>query len=60
MSEETNNKLELAEMIKGLRSQLAEAQMEGEDKAIRFTVEDVELELEIAAEQQIEGGVAAK
>jgi hypothetical protein len=47
-------------MIKGLRAQLAEAQREGEDKDIRFTVEDVELELQIIAEKQASGGIAAK
>lgn len=47
-------------MIKGLRAQLVEAQREGEGEEIRFTIEDVELELEIAAETQVKGGVAAK
>jgi hypothetical protein len=56
----TNKQLELAEMIKGLRAQLAEAQREGEDKGIRFTVEDVELELQITAEEQAAGGMSAK
>lgn len=53
-------KLELAEMIKGLRAQLTEAQKDGEGENVRFTVEDVELELEIAAEGKVEGGVSAK
>ncbi|MCI5141594.1 MAG: hypothetical protein D3909_07675 [Candidatus Electrothrix sp. ATG1] len=52
MSEEPSEKLELAAMIKSLRSQLVEAQREGKDEDIRFTIEDVELELEIAAEKQ--------
>ncbi|MCI5210927.1 MAG: hypothetical protein D3910_19565 [Candidatus Electrothrix sp. ATG2] len=52
MSEEPSEKLELAAMIKALRSQLVEAQREGKDEDIRFTIEDVELELEIAAEKQ--------
>ena len=60
MSEEEKGRLELAEMIKGLRAQLAEAQREGEDKDIRFTVEDVELELQITAEKQASGGISAK
>ncbi len=60
MPDSEKGQLELAEMIKGLRAQLAEAQREGADKDIRFSIEDVELELEIAAEQQVEGGVAAK
>ena len=53
-------KLELAEMIKSLRAELARAQSEGKGDAIRFRVEDVELELEIAAEEQDEGTIGAK
>jgi hypothetical protein len=60
MSESEKGQLELAEMIKGLRAQLAEAQREGADKDIRFTIEDVELELQISAEKQAGAGVAAK
>jgi len=52
--------LELAEMIKSLRAELARAQSEGESEAIRFQVEDVELELDIATEERAEGGIAAK
>jgi len=54
------DRLELADMIKTLRAELARAQAEGVGEAIRFLVEDVELELEIAAETQAEGGIAAK
>lgn len=60
MANQEKKQLELAEMIKGLRAQLAEAQREGKDKDIRFTVEDVELELQITAEKQATGGVSAK
>lgn len=60
MANQERKQLELAEMIKGLRAQLAEAQREGEDKDIRFTVEDVELELQITAEKLAAGGVSAK
>lgn len=52
--------LELSQLISSLRAELAEAQSEGVGKAVRFTVEDVELELEIAAEEQAEGSIAAK
>jgi hypothetical protein len=52
--------LELAEMIRGLRAQLFKAHQEGGDKEIHFTVEDVELELQITAEKQAAGGVSAK
>ncbi len=60
MSEEMSDKLELAAMIKALRSQLIEAQQEGEGEEIRFTIEDVELELQITAEKQASGGISAK
>jgi hypothetical protein len=54
------HRLELAEMIKSLPAELAQAQSEGGGQAIRLQVEDVALELEIAAEEQVEGGIAAK
>ncbi|XCN71367.1 MAG: trypco2 family protein [Candidatus Electrothrix aestuarii] len=60
MANQEKKQLELAEMIKGLREQLAEAQREGQDKDIHFTVEDVELELQITAEKQASGGMSAK
>ncbi|MCI5157801.1 MAG: hypothetical protein D3906_05045 [Candidatus Electrothrix sp. AUS1_2] len=60
MANQEKTRLELAEMIKGLREQLTEAQREGQEKGIRFTVEDVELELQITAEEQASGGVSAK
>ncbi|MCI5137158.1 MAG: hypothetical protein D3922_01790 [Candidatus Electrothrix sp. AR1] len=60
MPEERNEKLELAAMIKALRSELVKAQQEGEGEEIRFTIEDVELEVQVAAERQFKGGVAAK
>lgn len=54
------NQLELSQLILSLRAELAKAQAEGVDKEVRFTVEDVELELEISAEEQAEGSIAAK
>ena len=54
------SQLELSQLISSLRTELAKAQSEGEGKEVRFTVEDVELELEISAEEQGEGGIAAK
>jgi hypothetical protein len=53
-------KLELSQMIKSLRAELIAAQLEGQGEEVRFTVEDVELELDITAEESMEGGVAAK
>lgn len=60
MAEQTANQLELSGLIKSLRAELARAQAEGDGKWINFLVEGVELELEIAAEEQAEGGIAAK
>jgi hypothetical protein len=54
------SQLELSQLISSLRTELAEAQSEGEGKKVRFTVEDVELDLEISAEEQGEGSIAAK
>lgn len=52
--------LELAEMISALRAELNRAQGDGADEPIRFTVEDVELELSIAVENKVGGKVGAK
>jgi hypothetical protein len=59
MADKTDQ-LELAQMIQSLRMELTKAQMAGTGEEIRFTVEDVELELEIVAKEAIEGGIAAK
>ena len=60
MSDTKTPKLELAQMIKALRAELAKAEDDGKGKDIRFTVEDVELELQIATEGLVEGGIGAK
>ena len=60
MSKKMKSKLELAEMIQQLRAELSTAAKEGDDKDIRFTVEDIELELDITTEQQAKANVAAK
>ena len=60
MPDDKIGKIELAEMIKSLRTQLVKAQEEGEGQDFRFTIEDVEMEFEIAAEMQVEGSLSAK
>ncbi|MCI5138152.1 MAG: hypothetical protein D3922_06995 [Candidatus Electrothrix sp. AR1] len=60
MAEKTTDKLELAAMIKALRSQLFEAQRDGQNEEIRFTIEDVELEVQVTTERQTKGDVSAK
>lgn len=52
--------LELAGLIKSLRAELIEAQAEGEGKDIGFQVEDIEIELEVAAEKNTDGTIGAK
>jgi len=50
--------IELAEMIKSLRSELEKAQAEGDGKDVRFLVGDVDLELQVGLSQK--GGVGGK
>jgi len=50
--------IELAAMLKGLRSELAKAKLNGEGDDIRFLVGDVELELQVGVSQK--GGVGGK
>ena len=50
----------VAEAIKQLRVQLAEAQHEGSDKDLRFTVKSVEVELAVVLKSEVEGGVGVK
>ena len=60
MSEQDTSKLQLAQVIKQLRSELTTAAKDGDGEDIRFTVEDIELELDITVENQKEGNVGAK
>ena len=55
-----SKKLELSKLIQNLRTELVKAQQEGKNDELSFLVEDVELELDIATEEGIEGGIAAK
>lgn len=50
--------IELAEMLKGLRSELSKAKLEGEGDDVRFLVGDVELEIQVGVSQK--GGVGGK
>lgn len=50
----------LPKMLARLRSDLLEARAEGEGKALRFLVEDIELELQMVTTQDTEGGVGIK
>ncbi len=48
----------LADFVRGLRHELSEAQAEGSDKDLKFTVGPIELELSVAV--TTEGGGGAK
>ena len=62
MSEKTDDKarIPLAKMLGQLRAELLEAQEEGKGKDLRFLVDDIELELQIATTQEASGGVGIK
>lgn len=50
-----NNKFQLAEVIQELRQSLAVAAEEGDGKDIRFNVNTVEVELQVAVEKSVSG-----
>jgi hypothetical protein len=50
----------LPKMLAQLRSDLLAARAEGEDKALRFLVEDIEVELQMVTTQDTEGGIGIK
>jgi len=51
-------RIPLSELIAELRSELAEAQKEGAGKELRFTVEEIEIELKVGITKEV--GAAAK
>ncbi|MGW2112355.1 trypco2 family protein [Streptomyces sp. NPDC001948] len=52
--------IELAAVIKALRQQLTQSVKDGEDEEIRFRVEKVSLEAQIAVTKEAGGGVGIK
>ena len=54
-----NDRVELSSLIKSLRSELTKAQKEGEGQDLRFTVDSIELELQVTTTGRAggEGGV---
>jgi hypothetical protein len=62
MSKEAKDKsrIPLAKMLAELRTELLAAQQEGEGKDLRFLVDDIEIELQIATTQEDTGGVGIK
>jgi hypothetical protein len=62
MSEKTDNKalIPLAKMLGQLRDELLEAQAQGEGKDLRFLINDIEIELQVATTQEGTGGAGIK
>jgi hypothetical protein len=62
MSNNSNDKdrIPLAKMLAQLRAELLDAQAEGEDKQLRFQVDDIEIELQVATTQEDTGGIGIK
>ncbi|MCI5162472.1 MAG: hypothetical protein D3917_10755 [Candidatus Electrothrix sp. AX5] len=58
--ENTQSAVELAEVIEGLRNELEKAQESGEGKAIRFGVNDIEIELELTIAKKLKAGGGVK
>ncbi|MBB5935383.1 trypco2 family protein [Streptomyces zagrosensis] len=50
----------LARAIRGLRAELAEAMADGEDEAIKFRIESISLDLQVAVENAHEGHAGLK
>ncbi|NVB40312.1 hypothetical protein G6O69_37130 [Pseudenhygromyxa sp. WMMC2535] len=60
MVENLDQPVPLSEMIESLRLELAVAMEAGKDKAIRFDIDKVELELELALGRKTSGGGGLK
>ncbi len=54
------NGIGLSNMVAALRHELEAAQVESEKKRLRFEVEDIELELQIVAEDLTKSGLGIK
>ncbi len=56
---QTTAPVELSEVIEGLRCEFEKAQQLGQGKAIRFGVNDIELELNLTIAKKVKGGAKA-
>ncbi len=52
--------VELSEVIADLRANLAAAQKEGDGKSLRFTIEDIEVELQMVVTKEISAEAGVK
>ena len=50
------DKIPLSEILAQLRKELVQAQWEGEDSNLKFLIEDIEIELQIATTKGADGG----
>ncbi len=57
---ESENEIGLAQLIVSLRKEMVEAQKKGESEDLRFTVDDIELEVEFVTSKSGEGGGGVK
>jgi len=57
---DVKSQIPLAAMLGELRTELLQAQGAGAGSALLFQIEDIEVELQIAATQEAEGGVGIK
>jgi hypothetical protein len=55
-----DDRVELSRLIKSLRSELTKAQKEGEGQDLRFTVDSIELELQVTTTGKDGGEVGVK
>ncbi len=53
-------RIPLAKMLAQLRQELLDAKAEGEDKELKFLVDDIEIELQMTTTQEDAGGVGIK
>ncbi len=62
MSDTTNDiaRIPLAKMLGQLRQELLDAKAEGESKDLKFLVDDIEIELQMATTQESEDGIGIK
>lgn len=54
------NRIQLSDVIVELRRELRDAQIKGEGQDLKFRVEDIELELQVAREKEGSGEVETK
>jgi hypothetical protein len=54
------DKIPLSEMLAELREELLEAQVQGEEQALKFRIEDIEIELQVGTTREGKGKGSVK